>query len=62
MTFSEYVETTIGKRPSFNKGQYSPECRAWDQKFVTLLNGGSAVPVPIYHPRRREQKVERTHE
>jgi hypothetical protein len=53
MTFDQFVESQIGKRPTFSKGNYSAECRAYDARFVQLLNGGLDESLPIYHPRRR---------
>ena len=61
-TFEQYVREQIGTRPTFAKGQYAPECRAWDARYVALLNGGVDVGLPIYHPRRlRTEKTEASH-
>jgi hypothetical protein len=54
MTFDKFVLEQLGPRPIFTKGNYSPDCRAWDARYVRLLNGGSDVTLPIYHPKRRQ--------
>jgi hypothetical protein len=56
-TFDQYVESTIGKRPPFTKGNYGAECRSWDAKYIQLLNGGIDESLPIYHPKRRKNPI-----
>ena len=59
MNFDEYVRAKLGPRPSFTKGNYGTECRAWDRRYVALLagdeSGQAAEVLPIYHPKRRKE-------
>jgi len=58
MTFTEFVLEQIGPRPTFTRGNYSTECKAWDTKYVQLLNGGVDESLPVYHSRRKRMQVE----
>jgi len=57
MTFDEYVIENIGPKPAISKGCYSPERRAWDARYVQLLDGGINVGLSNYQMFRGRKRA-----